>query len=46
MKRRKDSWKEKNHVKGKYARRACKEDLTTLGLGLLQCIVMADEPRV
>jgi hypothetical protein len=25
---------------------ACMEDLTTLGLGFLQCIVMAEEPEM
>jgi hypothetical protein len=43
---RKDSWKEKQHVRGKHARHACKGDLTTLGLGFLQYIVMDDEPRI
>jgi hypothetical protein len=43
---RKDNWKEKKHVRGKHVRRACKEDLTTSGLGFLQCIVMVDEPRI
>jgi hypothetical protein len=46
MKGRKDSWKEKQHVRGKHVRHTCKEDLMTLGLGFLQCIVMDDEPRI
>jgi hypothetical protein len=35
MKGRKDSWKEKQHVRGKHVRHACKQDLTMLGLGFL-----------
>jgi len=46
MKGRKDSWKEKKHVRGKNVRCAWKEDLTKLGLGIFQCIVMVDEPRI
>jgi hypothetical protein len=46
MKGRKDSWKEKQHVRGKHARRTCKEDITTLGLEFLQCILMDDEPKI
>jgi hypothetical protein len=36
----------KKHMRGKHVRRACKEDLMTLGLGFFQCIVMDDEPRI
>ena len=44
-KERKDNLKEKQHVRGKHARHTCKGDLTALGLGFLQYIVMVDEPR-
>jgi hypothetical protein len=43
MKGRNYSWKEKNHMRGKHARHACKEDLVMLGLGFLQCIVIDNE---
>jgi hypothetical protein len=40
--------RKKEQLEGKAvrARHTCKEDLTTLGLGFLQCIVRDDETRI